>query len=112
MIQIPRITKPDSGLYFRFPSWQVFHYEDGKTRLRSLGTADVEKARQLRDEHYAELRAAGATERDATRGPKPAKGGIYQYYQVRIGGHKMRSVRTLEEAEELRDWMLANPVKR
>ena len=112
MIQLPKISKPDSGLFFRFPSWHVFYYEDSKTRMRSLGTSDTEKARQLRDEFYAKLRAAGATERNGTPGrPRGENPDIYHCYQVRIGGHKTRSVKTLEEAEQLRDWMLANPVK-
>ena len=109
MIQIPRITKPDSGMFFRYPSWHVFHYEDGKTRMRSLGTPEIEKARTLRDEHFATLRAQGATERNEKRGRPVTKGGIYTQYTVRAAGHKTRYVKNLEEAEAIRDWMLANP---
>jgi hypothetical protein len=110
MIQIPKITKPDSGLFFRYPSWHVFHYEDGKTRMRSLGTRYIETARPLRDEYFAKLRAQGATERNATKGRPVTKGGIYVRYKVHVSGHKARSAKNLEEAEQIRDWMLANPI--
>jgi len=109
MIQIPKITKPDSGLFFRYPSWQIFYYENGKTRVRSLGTPDIEKARTLRDEHFATLRAQGATEPNGKRGRPVTKGGIYVRYTVHISGHKTRCATRLEEAEQIRDWMLANP---
>ena len=110
MIQIPRITKPDSGMFFRYPSWHVFHYEDGKTRMRSLGTPEIEKASTLRDEHFATLRAQGATERNAPRGRPVTKNGIYVTYTVQVAGHKTRRTSSLEEAEQIRDWMLANPI--
>jgi hypothetical protein len=110
MIQIPKITKPDSGMFFRYPSWHIFHYEDGKTRTRSLGTPDIEKARTLRDEIYGILRARGATERNAPRGRPVTKSGIYVTYSVRAAGHKTRRTSSLEEAEQIRDWMLANPI--
>jgi len=109
MIQIPRITKPDSGMFFRYPSWHIFHYEDGKTRTRSLGTAEIEKARTLRDEIYGILRERGATERNAPRGRPVTKNGIYVTYSVQVAGHKARRTSSLEEAEQIRDWMLANP---
>jgi hypothetical protein len=109
MIQLPKITKTTSGMFLRHSSWHIFYYEDGKTRTRSLGTPDIEKARTLRDEIYGILRAQGATERNEKRGRPVTKNGIYTQYKVRAAGHKTRYVKSLEEAEQIRDWMLANP---
>jgi len=110
MIQLPKITKTTSGMFFRHSSWHIFYYENGKTRTRSLATPDTEKACKLRDEIYGIFRTRGATERNATKGRPVTKNGIYTTYTVYVAGHKTRRTSNLEEAERIRDWMLANPI--
>ena len=113
MIQIPKIVRPDSGLTYRHPSWRTFYYEDGRTISKSLGTADIQTARDRRDLLLSELLREGATVRDGVRGRKPTGDGItpLKGFRIYVAGHKQRYAGTMEEAIAIRDEMLANPVK-
>jgi hypothetical protein len=109
MIEIPRITKPDSGLVFRKPIWHALYYVDEATRTRSLGTADKEEAREARNTFYQSLRNEGAVERSLRN---KAQAGSDTYirerpkFVVKVPGFKLRQAATIEQAREIRDAML------
>ncbi len=109
MIEIPRITKSDSGLVFRKPIWHALYYVDEATRTRSLGTADKEEAREVRNTFYRSLRNEGAVER-SLRNKAQAGSDVYirerPKFVVKVPGFKLRQAATIEQAREIRDMLL------
>lgn len=110
MIEIPRITKPDSGLVFRKPIWHVLYYVDEATRTRSLGTADKDEAREFRNTFYRSLCNEGAVER-SLRNKAQAGSDVYirerPKFVVKVPGFKLRQAATIEQAREIRDMLLS-----
>jgi phage-related protein len=105
MIRIPRANHRDSGLHFRSTVWCAVYYKGSRTYLRSLGTADIEKARIARDEFYAKLVSEGAQQREKKGRPKSEQ--PYIYLVVKVPGRKAMSAKTMDEAIALRDSLLA-----
>ena len=104
MTTVPKPTSnPNYGLALHQGTWKA-HYRDGGKRIyHNLRTADVEVARDRRDNLYAGLIAAGADHpcRKAPLSPDDDKG-IYEVkpYAVRLHGVHVGNYATLEEARE------------
>lgn len=109
MIEIPKISKPDSGMVCRKGIWYAVFYIDGATRTRSLGTGDKREARAGRDAFFASLAAQGAATRSVRS--KAAAGSMAYIHErprfvIRVPGRKLRYAVSEEQAREIRDEML------
>lgn len=116
MIEIPKISKPDSGMVCRKGIWYAVFYVDAATRTRSLGTGDKMEARAGRDAFFASLAAQGAATR-SVRSKAEAGSDAYIHerprFVVRVPGRKLRYAASIEHAREIRDAMLGNePISR
>ena len=61
MIVLPKITRPNSGLYHLGKNrWRIGWRTDGKPRSKSFSAATAEEARRIRDANFEKLRQAGA----------------------------------------------------
>ena len=117
MIQIPRITKPTSGLTLvtvAYPLkdgtkrhrkvWRATWREDGRGRQRSLRTSDLGEAIALRDAVFHELKASGAK----CSHPREARY-IYRRsgFVVKVPGFPIEYCETEAEAEKVREERLS-----
>ena len=105
MTTIPRPRRPDTGLTFYAPgnTYRAEYTTDGKRRLKTLRTDNLELARLRRDEFYAGLIAAGATYPDRRMKVDPDDDkGIYpiKHFVVRIHGKHIGTYPTREAARE------------
>lgn len=106
MILLPKPIHQDHGLFrLRGPNWYVRWMVDGKPKLKSSQTSDIDEARAIRDRIYEGLRAKGAV---VTGSPEHVSGtdryiNRRPQYVVNVPGHPQREAVTLDEARAIRN---------
>lgn len=112
MTQIPNIKKygKESFLYFMKGSYVTIIYKNNRRTYVRLGTANINTAVKLRNKLFRELVQKGAEVRDTAKNLRGRKNfGIYRVkpYTVKINGMSYGRFETFEEAEKVRDEVLA-----
>lgn len=107
MITIPNTPKKTSGMTFSRNRWWARWYENGRMRIKSLGTTDLDEAIPRRDALFQSLKDNGANVSKKPPGPLPNSGiyGIHvrKPYMVVLKGRRVGEYDTLEEAVEAKD---------
>jgi hypothetical protein len=109
---VPKVTHPTSGLTLTRNRWHIETREDGKRKLRSLGTTDRDEAIAMRDKIYSVLLSNGATVHRAAGRP-PSEGGVYHTrlkkpWKVVVGKRYVGTYATREEAVDAKEDYLKN----
>jgi len=102
-ITLPKLRHKTSGMTRKkMGFWQLMWREDGKQRMKSLGTGDVEEAILRRDEERASLMEAGATIKECNDIAVTTDSTHYIYlrkpYEVKLPGRKHLGFFETEEA--------------